>query len=215
MLGFGSIAADLGEPLWRCLILTFGLWSMTGQLAFIELTASDIAGWTVVLAVTVANIRLLPLTLATIPLVRIEPGLQARHFWIAQINSVTSYVQLTHAANAIADRTRRERYFHGVCVAALALGLTGTILGHTAASTLPPEVLRTLVFTTPLYMLLLSGRTPDHAMFGAALLGCVLVPLAQAWSPQFGVIAGGLVAGTIAFAIGEMMRNRTSSGPQP
>lgn len=212
MLGFGSIAADLGEPLWRCLLLTVGLWSMTGQLAFVELTAKGVVGWTVVLAVTIANIRLLPLTLATIPLIRTRPGLAREHFWVAQINSVTSYVQLTHAAHAIADRTTLSRYFHGVCVAALVLGLSGTILGHTAASLLPPEVVRMLIFTTPLYMLLLSGRTPDHAMFGAALLGCVLVPLASAWSPDWGVIIGGVVAGTIAFAIGEELRKRRPHG---
>lgn len=208
MLGFGSIAADLGEPLWRSIALTVGLWSMTGQLAYIEMTSNGIVGWTVILAVTVANIRLLPLTLATIPLIRTRSGLAHHHFLVAQMNSVTSYVQLTHAAHQIPDRSTLAMYFNGVCIAALMLGISGTLIGHMAANSLPTEVVRTLIFTTPLYMLLLSGRTPDHAMFGAALLGCLLVPIAQIWSPDWGVIIGGIAAGTIAFAIGEHIQKR-------
>ena len=60
MAGFGSIAGEAGETLSRSLILMVGLWSMPGQVAFVELSAEGVLGWTLVIAVTVANLRMLP-----------------------------------------------------------------------------------------------------------------------------------------------------------
>lgn len=206
MAGFGSIAGDAGEPLWRSLILMAGLWSMPGQVAFVELFAEGVIGWTLVIAVTIANLRMLPLTLASIPPLREKPGVAPRHFWLAQINSVTSFVQLTDASMRITDRSHLSRYFEGFCLGTLVLGAFGTAVGHTLASRLPEQGVRTLIFVTPLYLLLLTGRTRDSMMLGAALLGCFFVPIAHLWSADWGVVVGGIVAGTIAFAVTEWRR---------
>lgn len=206
MAGFGSIAGEAGESLWQALVLMAGLWSMPGQVAFVELTGEGVVGWTVIVAVTVANLRMLPLTLGSIPLLRDARGIRPRHFWLAQINSVTGFVQLRDAAARIAEPERLARYFEGFCVGTLALGALGTTIGHTLARHLPEQGLRTLIFVTPLYLLLLTGRTRDPMMLSAAGLGCLCVPLAHLWSPSWGVVAGGLVAGTVAFAVNERRR---------
>ena len=203
MAGFGSIAGEAGETLWRSLILMVGLWSMPGQVAFVELSADGVLGWTLVIAVTVANLRMLPLTLASIPPLRDSPGVNARHFWLAQINSVTGYVQLTDASARISEKRALDRYFEGFCLGTLALGGLGTIVGHTLASQLPEQGVRALIFVTPLYLLLLAGRTRDSMLLSAAILGCICVPLAHLWSANWGVILGGLVGGTLAFALSE------------
>ena len=74
MAGFGSIAGEAGETLLRSLVLMAGLWSMPGQVAFVELSAEGVLGWTLIIAVTVANLRMLPLTLASMPLLRTKPS---------------------------------------------------------------------------------------------------------------------------------------------
>lgn len=208
MAGFGSIAGDAGETLWRSLILMGGLWSMPGQVAFVELHAEGVLGWTLIIAVTVANLRMLPLTLASIPLLRDKQGITTRHFWLAQINSVTAFVQLIDAAARITDRRELGRYFEGFCLGTLILGALGTAIGHTLASQLPAQGVRALIFVTPLYLLLLTGRTRDSMMLAAAVLGCIFVPLAHLWSAEWGVIVGGLFAGTLAFAAIEWRRKQ-------
>ena len=206
MAGFGSIAGEAGESLWRALVLMAGLWSMPGQVAFVELSAEGVVGLSMIVAVTVANLRMLPLTLASIPLLRDERGIRPRHFWLAQINSVTGFVQLKDASGRIEDQRSLARYFEGFCVGTLLLGALGTTLGHSLASHLPEQGLRTLIFVTPLYLLLLTVRTRDAMMLSAAALGCVAVPLGHLWSADWGVIAGGLAAGTLAFAVNETRR---------
>ena len=179
---------------------------MPGQVAFVQLSSEGVLGWTLVIAVTIANLRMLPLTLASIPLVRDKPGITIRHFWLAQINSVTGFVQLTDAAARIDDRRSLDRYFEGFCIGTLILGAAGTAIGHTLASKLPEQGIRALIFVTPLYLLLLSGRTRDSMMLGAAVLGCIFVPIAHTWSADWGVIVGGLIGGTLAFIAMETSR---------
>ena len=58
-----------------------------------------------------------------------------------------------------------------------------------------------LVFVTPLYLLMLSARVVDHEMLAAALFGCVAVPAGHLLSPDWGVVIGGVLAGTAAFFI--------------
>lgn len=202
MAGFGSIAAENGEALWRSLVLMTGLWSMPGQVAFVELSAEGVLGWSLVIAATIANLRMLPLTLASMPLLG-RGWSSVRQLWLAQINSVTGYVQLTDVASRLEDRRVLARYFEGFCLGTLLLGACGTTVGHTLASELPEQGVRTLIFVTPLYLLLLTGRTRKPMMLTAAGLGCVLLPLAHLWSAEWGVIGGGLVAGTLAFALNE------------
>jgi len=181
---------------------------MPGQVAFVELSTEGVLGWTLIIAVTIANLRMLPLTIASIPLLREKPGITIRHFWLAQINSVTGFVQLTDAAGRIESRQKLDRYFEGFCLGTLALGALGTILGHTAASQLPEQGVRALIFVTPLYLLLLTGRTRDSMMLCAAALGCIIVPIAHSWSADWGVILGGLVGGTLAFSVIEWKRKQ-------
>ena len=208
MAGFGSIAGEAGETLWRSLVLMAGLWSMPGQVAFVELSAEGVLGWTLIIAVTVANLRMLPLTLASIPLLRDTPGITLRHFWLAQINSVTGFVQLTDAVGRFEDRRGLDRYFEGFCLGTLILGALGTAIGHTLASQLPEQGVRTLIFVTPLYLLLLVGRTRDSMMLSAAILGSICVPVAHLWSADWGIVLGGRVAGTLAFAVIELRRKQ-------
>ena len=208
MAGFGSIAGEAGEPLWRSLVLMAGLWSMPGQVAFVELSPQASLGWTIIVSVTLANIRMFPVTLASIPLLREHKNFALKHLWLAQINSVTGYVQLLDATPRIQDRQRLGRYFEGFCIGTLVLGAGGTILGHSAANLLPSEGVRVLMFLTPLYLLLLSGRTRTAMMLAAAVLGCAFVPLAHLWSPDWGILLGGLVGGTIAFAAFEWRRSQ-------
>jgi len=208
MAGFGAIAGEAGETLWRSLVIMAGLWSMPGQVAFVELSAEGVLGWTLIIAVTVANMRMLPLTLASIPLLRDKPGITIRQFWLAQINSVTSFVLLTDAAGRISDRRRLNRYFEGFCLGTLVLGAAGTIIGHTLAGQLPVQGVRALIFVTPLYLLLLTGRTRDSMMLGAAVFGCIFVPIAHRWSADWGVILGGFIAGTLAFVVFESRRKQ-------
>lgn len=199
MTGFGSLAADAGTPLWAAVALTIGVWSMPGQVAFVDLYASGASFLAVMLIVTVANVRMFPLTIATIPLLRQGPSVTPEHFLLAQLNSVTSYVRLVDVTAKERDVSSRIGFFIAFTIGTLIVGTIGTILGFTLAGNLPAAGVQALVFITPLYLLLLTARSPKAQVQLSVLAGCLLVPAFFAWMGSSGILVGGLIAGTLAY----------------
>ena len=207
MSGFGALAKESGVSLLIAVGMTGGLWSTPGQVAFVELFATGIGGVALIASVTIANVRMFPLTIATMPLLRSRPGLQPVQFWIAHINSVTSFVQVVEMSHHVSDRSLRTAYFFGFTTATMSLGLLGTTFGYTVANQLPGVVGQSLVFITPLYMLLLAAQSSQRSVLMSVVLGCVLVPLGHLVSTNWGLLTGGVLAGTLAYAV-ERARKR-------
>ena len=201
MSGFGALAKESGVSLLIALGMTGGLWSTPGQVAFVELFATGIGGVALIASVTIANVRMFPLTIATMPLLRSRPGLQPVQFWIAHINSVTSFVQVVEMSHHVSDSSLRTAYFFGFTTATMSLGLLGTTFGYTVANQLPGVVGQSLVFITPLYMLLLAAQSSQRSVLMSVVLGCTLVPLGYLVSTNWGLLTGGVLAGTLAFVI--------------
>jgi len=207
MTGFGSLAGDADTPLWAAVALTVGVWSMPGQVAFVDLYGSGASVLLVVLIVSVANVRMFPLTVATIPLLRRGRGIKANQFVLAQLNSVTSYVRLADVADSESDVDARIRFFIAFTLGTFIVGTIGTILGFTLAENLPAAGVQALIFVTPLYLLLLTARSPRAQVQLAVVSGCLLVPAFHAWIGDPGIVVGGVVAGSIAF----IAKGRTKS----
>ncbi len=199
MVGFGSLAGDGGTPLWAAIALTLGVWSMPGQVAFVDLHAAGAPLLVVLVVVTVANVRMFPLTIATIPLLRARTGARPEQLALAQLNSVTSYVRVSDLAEREHALPARLRFFTAFTAGTLVVGTLGTVTGFTLAGALPPAGVQALIFVSPLYLLLLTARSPKRRVQLAVVAGCVLVPAFHAWLGGLGILAGGVAAGTLAF----------------
>lgn len=199
MTGFGALAGDAGTPLWAAVALTIGVWSMPGQVAFVDLHSAGVTLLVVLVTVTVANVRMFPLTIATIPLLRKATGAKPSHFVLAQLNSVTSFVRLGDFAAGVPNIEARRAFFTAFTLGTFVVGTAGTIVGFTLADNLPATGVQALVFVTPLYLLLLTARSPKSQIQLSVLAGCLLVPTFYAWIGGLGIVVGGLVAGTLVF----------------
>ncbi len=146
MVGFGSLAGDGGTPLWAAIALTVGVWSMPGQVAFVDLHAAGAPLLVVLVVVTVANVRMFPLTIATIPLLRARTGARPEQLALAQLNSVTSYVRVSDLAEREHALPARLRFFTAFTAGTLVVGTLGTVTGFTLAGALPPAGVQALIF---------------------------------------------------------------------
>ncbi|MGB7181924.1 MAG: AzlC family ABC transporter permease [Burkholderiaceae bacterium] len=206
MIGFGSLAGDAGTPLWAAVTLALGVWSMPGQVAFVELSASEVSVLFMLVIVMVATIRSLPLTIATMPMLRHTRGARPSHFLLAHLNSVTSYIRLGELAITEKNVHARVRFFTGFAGGSMVTGVIGTVLGYTLAENLPPAGVQAMIFVTPMYLLLLTARSPRAEAQLAVLAGVILVPAFSLWIGNLGIVVGGLVAGSLAFFAVNMRR---------
>ena len=126
---------------------------------------------------------------------------------MAQLNSVTSYVRLADVSDRESDVMARVEFFTAFTIGTFVVGTIGTILGFTLAESLPAAGVQALIFVTPLYLLLLTARSPKAQVQLAVVAGCVLVPAFHAWIGDLAIVLGGVVAGSIAFVATSWRKN--------
>ncbi len=200
MTGFGSLAMESGFNLGMALGTTAGIWGLPGQLALAEMHAAGVSALFVILAVSLANARFFPMAVSFIPLMR---GGVRHYGWmyaLVQLLSINSWAAGLNRFPEIA-MSQRPRYFvafAGICMSA---GLLGTALGYYGVGAMAPPAALGLIFLNPLFFAVLLAGTRLGPAIGAMLIGAPLGPVFHWLSPEWGLLATGLVGGTLAFWI--------------
>mgnify|MGYP004140977487 CR=1 FL=1 len=130
-----------------------------------------------------------------------ERRLRAKHFLYGQLISPSSWAQLQIKGFKLAPRDR-EPYFVGFSLLLLAGGVAGAAFGFAYVGDMPQPIALSLLLLPPLFVCMImtvaNGRGDDWAVF----LGVVAVPAAMQWSHSWGMLIGGVGAGTAGFMIG-------------
>jgi len=207
MTGFGSLARESSLSLELALLSTAGVWGLPGQLAFAELYAAGSEAVAVVMAVSLANARFLPMAVSFMPLLQVGLVRRAWLMALVQLLSVNTWAAGLRVSPLLSGRERRRYFavFGGVCMTA---ALIGTATGYLAAGAMPRPVTFGLVFLNPVFFALIFADMRGHATAIALAMGAVLGPLLHLVSPDWGVLATGLIAGTGAFWLARVLPAR-------
>ncbi len=210
MMGFGSLARESGIDVWVTVIATVGIWGLPGQMVMVEMMAAGAPLFAIGLGVGVANARFLPMTLAIAPYLSDWRAGVLRRLAFAQFVTLTPWVA---ALKWFPDMPKRERlpYYMGYTSACLASAVLGTILGHVLAGELPPPLVVSLVFLSPAFFFMVFVDVRHRHGIVALLLGAGLGPMLHTLSPDWGLPATGLIAGTAGFAIDAVLRRREAA----
>ncbi|MDR4306438.1 AzlC family ABC transporter permease [Chelatococcus sambhunathii] len=198
-IGFGAMTHDFGWPLWLAAFSTALIWAAPGQLVLAGALASGagLAGAT--FAVSISGVRLLPMVVAIMPVLRSE----RTRFWTrilaAHFVAVTAWFEGLRLASAL-PRAERMPFFFGLAAGLVVGSVVSTATGHAAAGLLPRALAVGLLGLTPMYFLMSLERGADGFAEKLAIgLGLVIGPLAGLLTQEFDLIATGLIGGTAAF----------------
>lgn len=200
-LGFGSLCRESGLSLWLGLASTATGWALPGQIAMVELYAVGASLAVILLAVALTNARLLPMAVVLMPLMR-APGTPTwRYYLAAQFVAVTAW---TFSMQRFPHLRPEERlpYYFGIALPLWVATLAATALGYLLADAVPAYVTLGLVFLNPIYFMLIfvaEFRQPERAL--ALAFGAIAGPFLHLASPDWGLLATGLLAGTAAFLL--------------
>jgi hypothetical protein len=86
--------------------------------------------------------------------------------------------------------------------------MAGAIAGYLGVGELPKYVATALLLLTPLYVLLIMISVRRLSGYLALAFGGVAVPLLMQWSVEWGLLVGGLGAGTLGFLLARVMAKR-------
>jgi predicted branched-subunit amino acid permease len=200
-LGFGSLVRENGLPIWVGVASTAFAWALPGQVVMVELLGTGASVAAVLLAVLLTNARLLPMAVTLVPHLR-RPASSSWHYYLAaNFIAVTSWANAMRAVPLL-PRDHRLTWFFTFAGTLWAVTLAGTVAGYLLSAVLPRPVALALVFLNPIYfMMVLAGDLRRRGKLAAVVLGAVLGPLLHRWNPDWGLLATGVLAGSLAFLV--------------
>jgi predicted branched-subunit amino acid permease len=210
VLGIGGLARDVGHPAGAALLSTLLMWAGPAQVILYGGLAAGAALPGIALAVCLSSIRLLPMTMSVLPLLR-RPGHSiAVQLLAAHYVAVTVWVESLRRLPSMPVE-QRFPYFLGFANATLGVSSLLTFLGYYLAGALPTPFAAGLLFLTPVFFTIsLSAGARSLVDWSAIGLGFLVTPLfTMAVGRDFDLLAAGVFGGTAAYVIGRI--RQTSS----
>ncbi len=205
MFAIGSLAGETGFPVAAAVLSTLLIWAGPAQVIFFAGIAAGTALPAVALAVALSSIRLLPMTLSILPMVRARgTGLQVL---VAHYVTVTVWEE---ALRRLPEMPAEERlpYYLGFANTCLLVCAVTTCLGWALVGALPLPLAAGLLFLTPTFFTLaLAAGARGASDWVAVGSGFVLAPLSTALvGKDFDLLLVGLVGGTAAYLFQKLRR---------
>jgi predicted branched-subunit amino acid permease len=205
-IGFGALARDSGFDLGQAVFITAVFYALPGQVLLVDQFARGSAILAAAFAVSLTGIRLFPMTVTLIPLVRDDRAPRWLSLLAAHYVAVTAWVE---AHRRLLPLPAHLRLFHflGLGSALLCNTGTGTAIGYLLAGSVSVALSAAFLFMTPLYFLTsLVATSRTNADRLAVALGLALGPPLFLLVPGFDLLAAGLIGGTIAYSLGRHRR---------
>jgi predicted branched-subunit amino acid permease len=200
-LGIGALAHDTHFSLAWALVSTALVWAGPAQIILISTLGSGATVVQAAIAVTVSAIRLFPMVVSIMPMMR-TPQTKRRHLvLVAHLTAVTLWVECFRFLPHV-PRERRIAFIHGLGAGLVVVCLTATTTGYFLAANLSPLLGAAILMLTPLAFLFSTTRNcVELADFVALGLGLALYPLAAMLDSGVDILVSGASAGTIAYAV--------------
>ena len=200
-IGMGALAHDFGFSPWWLALSTVLVWAAPAQVILISALGAGSALIEAAIAVTLSAIRLFPMVVALLPLLRGE-GTRLRDLLLpTHFTSVSMWVESIRLLPGV-PRERRIAFCNGLSVGYMSTAASFGFVGYYLAAELPPLFAGALLFLTPLSFLLSTARNAKAMMDKLALvLGLLLGTILTATNVQLDLLWTGIGGGTLAYIV--------------
>ena len=200
-IGIGALSHEAQFSLLWAILATVLVWAGPAQIILVTTLASGASIVQSAIAVTVSAIRLFPMVVAVLPLMRTEKTKRRHLVLVAHFTAVTLWVECYRFLPHV-PRERRVAFIHGLGCGLMSIGLTATIIGYELAANLSQTLASAILLLTPLAFLFSTARNSKTLADTLALmLGLVLYPVAALMNSGLDILVSGVVAGTVAYGV--------------
>lgn len=204
--GFASLARESGLTLDQALLATAAIWALPAQVVLVGSMVAGASFWATALAVTLSSVRLLPMVVSLLPVIRTQHTPRWQLLLASHFVAVTAWIFAMTRAPEI-PRDGRMAFLLGFGCAIMTGSLICITLSYLLLERLPPVASAALFFLTPMYFLTsLTAAAKALVDKLAMALGLVLGPLFFLWVPGLDLLWTGLVGGSAAYCVGRLVR---------
>lgn len=200
-VGFGALCHDLGFSLLWAVLSTALIFAGPAQVISVTMLGAGAPLLSVALAVGLSGIRLLPMTVSLLPMLRTPQTRTRELVFFAHFIAVSIWVETLRFAPHV-PRENRIPFCTGIGIAMTSSSILGTIAGFVLAAQLPPLLSAAVLMLTPLSFLTSTARNSilisDRVAYA---LGFTLAPLLAWLKVDFSLLIAALAAGTLGYAV--------------
>jgi predicted branched-subunit amino acid permease len=202
-VGLGALSFEFGFSFWWMAASTLLVWAAPAQVILIStLTTASLVE--VALAVTLSSVRFLPMVAALIPLFN-APGVRPRDLLLPMhLTAISVWVE---GIRLLPARPRGERvaFYDGLGIGLMSGAVIGGAIGFYLAARLPLLLAATLLFFTPMALLMSTARNARALLDRLAFaLGLVVGPIVGWLNFGLDLMWTGLIAGSIAYLVNRL-----------
>jgi predicted branched-subunit amino acid permease len=200
-VGIGALAHGFGLSPWWLALSTVLVWAGPAQVILISALGTGGAPIEVAIAVSLSGIRLLPMVVTLLPMLR-RQGTRLRDLLLpTHFTSVSMWVESLRLLPTL-PREHRTAFCNGLSVGFMSAASFAGLIGYYLAAELPPLLAGALLFITPMAFLVSTARNARALMDKLALVfGLALGTALTASHVQLDLLWAGVGGGTLAYVI--------------
>lgn len=212
MLGFATMAREAGLSLAMTLASTGGIWGLPGQVAMVGLWAGGSSLFLIFIAVTMANMRMLLMMISASDIMNMKQLKLPlwKHMMYFHMMAVTGWIQVGYVAPHHSPQSLLH-YYRGFACTIFTMALLGTTAGYFVSDLVPSNILRIVIYITPLYLILLSLSARQIGNRLAVIMGGIFALLFYPFFGQSALFIAGLLGGIVSFAVMIYKERRTQA----
>ena len=198
-IGIGALGHDFGFSLVWVLLSTLLVWAAPAQVILISTLGAGAPLIEVAIAVCLSGMRLLPMVVALLPVLKGPQTRQRELFLPAHFTAISMWVESMRLAPLMAVE-RRVPFCNGLASGYMISAMSASVVGYYLAAQLPLLLTAGLLFLTPMSFLVSVARNSVLLVDRLALaLGIVIGPLLAYWEVGLDIMWTGIVGGTLAY----------------
>jgi predicted branched-subunit amino acid permease len=200
-VGIGALAHGFDLGPWWLALSTVLVWAGPAQVILISALGAGAAPAEAAIAVSLSGMRLLPMVVALLPMLR-GPGTRTRALLLpAHFTSVSMWVESLRLLPGL-PQERRIAFCNGLSAGFMAAATAAGFVGFHLAAELPALFACALLFLTPVSFLVSTARNARAAMDKLALvLGLAIGAFATARHVELDILWAGVGGGTLAYVL--------------
>lgn len=199
-IGLGALAHDFGFSAWWLTASTIVIWAAPAQVILISTLGTGAAAVEIAVAVSLSAVRLLPMVVALLPLLRSNARTRD-YLLVTHFASVSMWVQSLRLLPEIAPQFRIA-FCNGLSVGFMMTATLSGLVGFYLAAGLPALLAAALLFLTPMSFLTSTARNCREMMDVLAFVfGLVIGPLLAWYQLGLDLLWTGVIGGGLAYGI--------------
>ena len=203
-IAIGALLKNIGFNIQESIFSTFLTFALPGSLIMAESLLVGASLLNIFLAVWLVNVRLYPMTVSLFPLMMDKTQPKWKYYFSCHFIAISAWLIMKDNYKSIEKKYRID-FWIGLGSVTWLIAITATSIGFFAAEYLNKNMMIGLAIVNPIYfMCMMIGAMKTVQISLSVILGFILGPIFFYISPEWSILFGGFVGGTIAFFIGEL-----------